>query len=104
MAVTRGTLSVSLKGKEHNKEDHTEDVDQDSGSRNCSSSPTAGPGQPFPGVSDSGGGLVPASLSSVASFLYSLIGTMRENGDKESRGEEASVEGRGGVQAEQRKD
>ena len=96
MAVTRCALSTSLEGKERDKEDHDEDVNQVSGPRDCSAPRTTGPGQPFPGVPDSGGGIVTASTSA-SSSLYSSISTVREDGGKEAHIEEVSVEGRGEV-------
>ena len=91
MTVTRRALSVSLEGKEHNEEDPTKDVDH------CSAPRAAGPGQPFPGVPDAGGGRVPASLSGASSSVYSSISTMQKDGGKEAHIEKASVEGRGKV-------
>ena len=86
-------LSLSLEGKERNEEDNAEDIGQDSGPHDHSAQRAAGQGQPVSCVPDTGGGLVSASLSGTSSSLYSLIGTMREDGGNEAHVEEASARG-----------
>ena len=97
MAVTRCTLSTSLEGKERDEEEHVEDVDQDAGPRDRSAPRAAGPVQSVPGVPDAGDSLMLASSLGASSLLYSFISTMRGDGSKEARVEEASTEGRGEV-------